>query len=343
MNKYDVLFLSKKAIGNTLEMLYAVEYCLHNDIKAAIYIDEPNQSFLHYLEDCYGKDVILSTIDGLSVKNLIHTFLIDEKLKINYENYFYINPDKLSTQYKTETEQYLSIVKALYPSKYDSNILTYLKDKETKRIQSLNIRDKYIIYPGCSSFAAIRRWPHYMELIKKLGCQNTVILGGKDDLVDDYAYIYPKWLTYIMPLKVTNRKSFWQFCKKMHILLPYAHNQKFETMKCSFFNQFDWYELAYIFRHSKAFIANDGGLMHFASSVGGRGVAIFGPTSVEKSKSYNKNVHEIHTNYACQPCHFGVKDVYIGNYFIPCPYQVKCLKDIDVEAILESLKRVESE
>jgi len=339
MNKqYEVLFLSELAIGNTLEMLYAVEYCLENDIKVAIHINKANQSFLEYIQKCYGKDVVLDSLENISVTNLIHTFIVEKKVNVEYKNYIYIQPDKLSTQYASETEQYLSIVRALYPSAYDAKILTKLKEEKSNRIKALDIGSKYVLYTGCSSSAAVRRWPYYMELIEKLGEENVIVVGGADDLDNASAYIYNKFITTVTPYKLTNRKSFWKLCKFLHLLTPYAHNSKINTLKCSYFNVFTWGELVYLFRHCKRFIGNDGGLMHLASASGAKGVAIFGATSVKKSKSYNPQIIEIYTQYECQPCHFNVGDVYIGHEYISCPYQVKCLKNITCDDIMNLLE-----
>ena len=335
--QYDVLFLSELAIGNTLEMMYAIEYCLKNGVKAAIYINKANKSFEEYLRKCYGSEVILSSLENIKVENLVHTFIVEEKVEVEYENYIYVNPDANSTQYMSETEQYLSVVKALYPSNYRSDILEMLVGDMTERVQDLDIENKYVIYPGCSSFAAVRRWPYYMELIEKLGADNVVVLGGLDDLNNEYAYTYKKIIPKIFPLPFTNRKSFWKICKKLNLLEPYAHNTDIEKLKSSYFNVFQWGELVSIFKHCKGFIGNDGGLMHLASCSGAKGVAIFGPTSVNKSRSYNPDIKEMHTNYDCQPCHFQVGKVGIGNHYISCPYQVKCLADISCDDVLKKL------
>ena len=93
-----------------------------------------------------------------------------------------------------------------------------------------------------------------------------------------------------------------------------------------------------IFKHCKGFVGNDGGLMHLASCSGAKGVAIFGATSVNKSKSYNPHIKEIYTNYECQPCFFEVGKVINRNYCITCPYGVKCLADIGVNDVLKILE-----
>jgi len=284
MKKYDILFLSETAIGNTLEMMYAIEYCLKNGVNAAIYIENANKSFKTYLQKCYGNQVVLDSVENIKVKNLIHTFIVHKKYNIDFDNYIYIFPDKNSTQYQSETEQYLSAVKALYPSNYKSNILKMLIPDLTERVQKLDIQNKYVIYPGCSSFAAVRRWPYYMELIKALGEDNVIVVGGLDDLNNEYAYKYKKIIPKLFPYQFTNRKSFWNICKKLNLLEPYAHNTEISRLLCSYFNVFEWGELVAIFKYCKGFVGNDGGLMHLASCSGAKGVAIFGPTSVEKSK-----------------------------------------------------------
>ncbi len=335
--QYDVLFLSEKAIGNTLEMMYAIEYCLKNGVKAAIYIRRANKSFEEYLRKCYGSEVILESLDDVSVKNLVHTFIVTKKVDVKYENYIYVFPDANSTQYMSETEQYLSVVKALYPSNYRSDILEMLLPDMSERVQKLDIENKYVIYPGCSSFAPVRRWPYYMELIEKLGSDNVIVLGGLDDLNNEYAYRYKKIVSNLFSYSFTNRKSFWKICKKLNLLEPYAHNTEISTLNCSYFNVFEWGELVSMFKYCKGFIGNDGGIMHLASCSGAKGVAIFGPTSVNKSKSYNPDIQELYTNYDCQPCHFSVGKVGIGNHYISCPYQVKCLSDISCDNVLERL------
>lgn len=335
--EYDVLFLSEAAIGNTLEMMYAIEYCIHNDVKVAIHIHQANKSFEEYLRKCYGSEVILSSLENISVKNLIHTFIVGRKVNVQYENYIYIHPDANSTQYLSETEQYLSVVKALYPSDYDSNVLQMLIPDVSERVEKLEIENKYVIYPGCSSFAAVRRWPYYLELIEKLGPENVIVVGGTDDLNNEYAYRYKLIVPKIFPSKFTNRVGFWNLCKKVNLLEPFAHNTKLSELKCSYFNVFGWGELVAIFKHCKGFVGNDGGLMHLASSAGAKGIAIFGATSVNKSKSYNPDIKEVYTNYECQPCFFEVGKVICRNYCITCPYGVKCLENISCDEILEKI------
>ncbi|WLE98260.1 MAG: glycosyltransferase family 9 protein [Candidatus Electrothrix communis] len=317
--------------------MYAIEYCLENSIRAAIYIQDINPSFKKYLQFCYSCNVVLSSISNVSVTNLVHTFTVEEKADINFKNFFYINPDSISTKYQSETEQCLSLVRALYPTNYTSNILKRLQADESDRVKKLCVSMKTVIYPGCSSFAPVRRWPFYDQLVSTLGEENVVIIGGLDELNDAYAFRYKKLVAKLSPYRLTNRKIFWNFCKIFFLLEPYAHNAKFAHLPCSYFDIFNWGELVAIFRNCKKIIGNDGGLMHLAAASGAKGLAIFGPTSEAKSKPYNHEIEVLSRRYSCQPCHFQVRKIYLGEYFISCPYSIKCLESISVNEILRKL------
>ncbi|MBL7892585.1 MAG: hypothetical protein JNL63_08140, partial [Bacteroidia bacterium] len=119
-NKYDVLILVDSGIGNALEALYAVEYCLNREINVGFFMGTINKSFREYIKDCYSDKVIVSSLKNVKTTNLIHSFTYQQKINLEYENYFYVSADYHSTQVLSETEQYLSIVRALYPSSYNS-------------------------------------------------------------------------------------------------------------------------------------------------------------------------------------------------------------------------------
>jgi len=334
---YDILFVSEAAIGNTLEMLYALEYCLVNGVNAAICLKKINRSFEVYLKRCYGENAVLSSLDGVRTTNLVHPFIVEERMDIPYRNYFYIHPDAASTRYQSETEQYLSVARALYPSDYHSDRLTMLQADLTDRVRALELENKYVFYPGCSSFASAKRWPYFRELAEALGDDKVIFVGGSDDLNYESSYSYRPWVGKLLPYRLTNRKSVWQLCKKLKLLRPYAHNTGIEEQENSYFNVFDWGELVAIFKGAKGFVGNDGGLMHLAAAAGAKGVAIFGPSSVEKNRAYSPSMEAVHTDYDCQPCQFSVKNVFMARNYIACPYDMKCLKDIAPGNVIDRL------
>lgn len=336
--KYDILFLVDSGIGNAIETLYSVEYCLKNKIKVGIFLNKISKSFQNYLLDCYGEEVILFSLENIKTKHLVHSFTYHDDFQIDYQYYFYVQPDANSSQYKSETEQQLEIVRALYPSDFKSDILLYLKENYSEKVKALNIEEKYVLYPGSTYPNAYKRWSHFPELISKLGEKNIIILGGNDDLRTDYSYIYPKYIASPIPQPILDNIHFWRFLKKIKLLKAFSHNEELRNKEYSYFNAFDWAELVSIFKKAKGFAGNDGGLSQISASVGGKGVVIFGATSVKKNKAINPKMKALSLDYSCQPCQFAAGGIQSKKYFINCPFQIKCLKDISVNMLLENLQ-----
>jgi ADP-heptose:LPS heptosyltransferase len=319
--------------------LDAVEYCIHQNVKVGIHMGDINKSFQKYIQDCYGNEVFVSSLKEIRAKNLIHSFTYQRKIEIQYENYFYVSADYHSTQMLSETEQYLSIVKALYLSTYTSLKLSKLKESYSSAVENLVVDNKYVLYPGGSSVNSAKRWPHYVELMNKLGKENVIIVGGTDDLNYSYSYFYPKYLSALLPQAVMNKKSVWKFFKKLGLLKPHAQNDSVQTLPNAYINHFTWPELVSIFKRCKLFIGNDGGLMHLAGAAGANGYALFGPTSVNKNKPYNQAINPISKSYTCQPCQFAVGGISMTKSYINCPYQVRCLNTISTEAVIEKFMK----
>ncbi len=342
MNDFDTLIIVDSGVGNALESLYAIEYCLANNITAGIYMADINQSFQQHVKKCYGEKIMIPSLENISARNVIHCFTYQNDFpeSFRYQNYFYIQPDAISTKFQSETEQYLSIVKALYPSDYKSNVLTKLKENVTERVQQLDIASKYVLYAGSTPENAMKRWPYFFELEKKLGTENCIYIGGSLDLDFQYSYYYPKWIIKLFPFPLLNFGSTWKIFKKLGLLRKHSHYYGINKKSNAYYNVFDWQELTAIFRRCKAFIGNDGGLTHLAAASGAKGIAIYGPTSVEKNKSYNPDLREIKLNYPCQPCQFGAGGIFISKRYINCPYQLRCMYDFSVDKIIHELEKI---
>lgn len=325
---YEVVLLVDAGIGNAIQALYAVEYCLHNKVKVGIYLNKVNKSFQGYLIDCYGDSVILSSLNTITTKNLIHSFTYQESINLSYDSYFYINPDFHSSQYLSETEQYLSVVKALYPSTYNSLVLTYLKEDFSERVRTLAVDNKYILYPGGSAVHSARRWPYFIELMNMLDKEQVLIVGGKDDVNYNYSFFYPRFICSLLPQPFLNKKAIWNFFKKIGFLKTHAHINNIGNYNNVYIEKFSWSELVALFKRCKKFIGNDGGLTHLAAAAGAKGVVLFGPTSVPKNKPINSHIKPIYKSYDCQPCQFSRGNVQLVNYYINCPYQLKCMYNI---------------
>jgi hypothetical protein len=91
-----------------------------------------------------------------------------------------------------------------------------LKSVNSERVQGLDISSKTGLYPGCSSFRPVSRWPYFIDFMDKID-ENNIIVGGNDDIIYGYSYIYSKYIAKIFPQGILNRKSFWELLKKNEI------------------------------------------------------------------------------------------------------------------------------
>lgn len=336
-SKYDVFFLVSSGIGNAIETLYAVEYCLENNVKVGIYLNEISKSFTEYIRDCYGSDVVAVSLDNIHTTNFIQSFTYMDKCAVKYDHYFYIMPTYASTLYQSETEQFLSIVKSLYPSNFLSATLKYLREDYSDKVKAVNPEKKHILYTGCSSVSPVKRWPYFRQLVEKLGSQNVIIIGGQDDLNYKYSYYYPKWMTLLFKPVLTRRLHFFHLMKKIGLLKKHAHLNGIEKETYSYFNVFNWPELVALLKRAGSFVGNDGGITHLAAAVGTKGVAIFGPSSVNKNRPLNPSMAPVSKSYSCQPCQFNVGGTIMTNYSILCPHQLRCLYSIKADEIAERI------
>lgn len=337
-SQYDAIILVDAGIGNAIQTLPALEYARSIDIKAGVYLANINRSFQTYLKECYGEGIILN-IEEVKCHHLVHTFTYQKAEIPQHQSYYYINPDYHSSKLASETEQILELVKSLFPGGVQKDYLTSLVEADTsEKLESIEIQGKYILYPGGSAINSARRWPHYMELIRSLGEDRTILIGGKDDINFTMSYIYPKWLTKILPQAILNRKPFWNFSKKVGLLNEYAHYPKLETYKNAYIEHFSWKELVYLFRRAKGFVGNDGGLLHLAAACGLKGVTLFGPTSEKKNKPFFSGINILTNELGCRPCQFGVGRVQMTTGFINCPFQMKCMQGISVDSVISQLE-----
>ena len=87
-------------------------------------------------------------------------------------------------------------------------------------------------------------------------------------------------------------------------------------------------QLAYLMTIAPLVICLDSGPMHIASAVGTKTIALFGPTSIDRTGPYGKNHVVIRRDLQCSPCFNKTCD------------DIKCMNDIGVEAVLEAVKNI---
>ena len=86
-------------------------------------------------------------------------------------------------------------------------------------------------------------------------------------------------------------------------------------------------ELACLIRKADLMISMDSGPMHIACALGTPGVAIFGPTSPERTGPFGENWRVVRKALACSPCFARGR----------CPEgHHRCMKNITAEEVLEA-------
>ncbi len=88
-------------------------------------------------------------------------------------------------------------------------------------------------------------------------------------------------------------------------------------------------ELAYLMTIALLVICLDSGPMHIAAAVGTKTIALFGPTSTERTGPYGKNHDVIRKDLQCSPCFSKTCD------------DTRCMNDIGVEEVLAAVENIE--
>ena len=90
-----------------------------------------------------------------------------------------------------------------------------------------------------------------------------------------------------------------------------------------------------LLKRSEGLLCNDGGLMHLANALGVKLVAIFGPVDEHVYGPYGgaPNSLVVTQTVPCRPC-------YQKFHFPPCPHARRCLDELSVETVFESIKKI---
>lgn len=90
-------------------------------------------------------------------------------------------------------------------------------------------------------------------------------------------------------------------------------------------------ETAAVIQKSALLLSGDSGVLHIAAGLGVPTVSLFGPGRVEKWAPRGEKHVVINKGLPCSPCTF------YGNT-PPCPFDVKCMKDITVDEVVNAVK-----
>jgi hypothetical protein len=162
------------------------------------------------------------------------------------------------------------------------------------------------MFPGAKPTWPMKRWDKFDVLARKF---DHVMLVGRP--LDIYSHGRPAWI-----------KRDWKWPD--HIEIFYGTLQ----------------ETAHAISNCKMFIGNDGGLAHLAAATGIPTFVLFGPSSEKKNRPFAKNAHAIHIDLYCRPCQFRNGEQYFGEHKGGCPFHMKCMKEMSVEFVKDSIDEI---
>ena len=88
---------------------------------------------------------------------------------------------------------------------------------------------------------------------------------------------------------------------------------------------------AALVKKSKLLVSNDSSIMHTAVAFGVPGMTIFGPSNPRSLMPVSKVNRWVSSGVDCSPC-------YCNSIFPGCPYDLKCMTELSVEKVLNSIK-----
>lgn len=167
-----------------------------------------------------------------------------------------------------------------------------VKNRIANRVQEISNKKIVAIFPGGS--IREKQWPieRFREVARFVVERgyNIAVVGGREDAA----------LGEIISEGINQRMN---LCGRLSLL-----------------------ESAAVIDQAELLITGDSGIMHIASGLGTKMVALFGPGNIKKWASKNDNTVVVSKNLSCSPCsQFG--------YTPRCKNDVACMKQITVEEV----------
>ncbi len=188
----------------------------------------------------------------------------------------------------------------------------------------------------------------YLKIASALGCETEDIsfpmplIKEKDHIkkikeeIGDYIVIIPsaRWKTKIWDAERFGRLSKMLDMRSIIIggRIDMDIAKKIENLSSgkaiSLAGKTDLKDIISLIRSCRFVVSNDTGPMHIAAALNKRVVAIFGPTSPERTGPYGKNHLIIRSSLPCSPC------------FKKNCSDIKCMDSIEVEDVYNKIKEI---
>ncbi|MGH7884647.1 MAG: glycosyltransferase family 9 protein [Thermodesulfobacteriota bacterium] len=257
-------------------------------------------------------DLVIDTEQWHTLSSII-AYLTKAPIRIGFDTNgrakLFTHPVKYS-QDDYEAESFLNLINEIIPekAKFDTGKkFVFLKTENrfySDEIEQLRSKSKFVAGLFYGATVAERKWGvlNYTKLANKLidNGISVVLVGGESDLKEHEEFL---------------------------------HNIKTKSKIISFIGKTNLEVTANIISKTDFFISSDSGLMHLAYGLGVRTLSLFGAGIEKKWAPKGKNSFVINKKLFCSPCtKFG--------YTPKCPYNVRCLSEINVDEVYEKTAEV---
>ncbi len=246
-------------------------------------------------------------------KRIIHAYKVGK-----YRTLSFLSNTKISVnEHLHDVEQNLNLLKAINinPSTINPKLIFWTTDEATHFAHNfflekgLNTNKTIGIHMGCKASESYKRWPaeKFIAIINKL---NTIdgfsclLFEGPDE----------------------------------QELTEFVHHHLDDKSKNLIIREHDLGKVAALIKRCGLFLNCDSGLGHVAAALEVPTLAIFGPTMHSRTAPYGPYGH--YFSLDLPECNCYKYPFYSTSSKIKCPYNLKCLRDIEVQDVYLRLKEL---
>jgi ADP-heptose:LPS heptosyltransferase len=297
------------------------------------------------------KKVLIISISG--VGDVVSSLIVATPLLKEYKNVDFLILDKFKGLFKnTQFGEYL---RNSMPKKHYDLVIDMTSNKKSRVItRQINASKK--IGRSANLISKIKMFTTYNKLVKKYPGTNHIIYDFKPVLdhlkleMDNSNYFEiiglekestNEILIHIgadKKIRCIPIKLIIELClhfKKLNIPVrligtevEIANDVMQGTDNYPYYEQGDLSLVKQWIINSKMVIAPDSGIFHLSSALNAPTIGVFGPNTPQCSGSINNNVTYVELDYSCRPC----------DQTATCPYNNKCMNNIDIGLVLNAEK-----
>jgi len=343
---YNFIAIHPAGLGDTLEDLILFKAILKSNENIKI----------HYICNYFSKELI-----DISNVRPLYTHPINKKRKININNIKEIiscpkNADLAYVFPGMNLKKIGPLKYFLYPKKYIGALLDYPVRNLKHIIPKNNMFDK--VHYGLSGYQRLKLNKYYLSKYMEIGKLDFNILNNEkivnDNLIEDFnskeSYIVIHiGSSHEYPIRSLGVKKWQQLINEIiqhySLKVVFVGDPNEVVIINKIINSIDSNnvinlagktsikQLAKLILNAKIVISSDSGPGQIAGIMKKKQIMLFGPTKHTLANPINTNCIKIYRQYECSPCYESVD-------YYNCPYDSKCLNEISIESIFESIALV---